>query len=86
MEILPYAVSVAKIGLWMMDHLMNIEASELFGRLYLRLPLHASANITICDALKNDWHQIIKPQNLDYILGNPPFIGARVMSSEQKFI
>ncbi|MEL0537214.1 class I SAM-dependent DNA methyltransferase [Staphylococcus debuckii] len=84
MEILPYAVSVAKIGLWMMDHLMNIEASELFGRLYLRLPLHASANITICDALKNDWHQIIKPQNLDYILGNPPFIGARVMSSEQK--
>ncbi|WP_331463377.1 class I SAM-dependent DNA methyltransferase [Macrococcoides canis] len=83
-EIVPYAVSVAKIGLWMMDHLMNIEASDLFGRLYLRLPLHPSANITVGDALKLNWADIISPQDLDYILGNPPFIGARLMSKEQK--
>ncbi|CYB46895.1 TPA: class I SAM-dependent DNA methyltransferase [Staphylococcus aureus] len=84
MEILPYAVSVAKIGLWMMDHLMNIEASELFGRLYLRLPLHASANIEVCDALTKEWSEIVPPNELDYVLGNPPFIGARIMSKEQK--
>ena len=86
MEILPYAVSVAKIGLWMMDHLMNIEASELFGRLYLRLPLHASANIEVCDALTKEWSEIVPPNELDYVLGNPPFIGARIMSKEQKIL
>lgn len=83
-EIVPYAVSIAKIGLWMMDHLMNKEASDLFGRLYLRLPLHASANIYVGDALSLDWEDVIKAEELKYILGNPPFIGARVMSKEQK--
>lgn len=83
-EIVPYAVSIAKIGLWMMDHLMNKEASDLFGRLYLRLPLHASANIYVGDALSLDWEDVIKANELNYILGNPPFIGARVMSKEQK--
>lgn len=83
-EIVPYAVSVAKIGLWMMDHLMNLEASELFGRSYLRLPLHASANIEIADALTLNWEDLISPTELNFILGNPPFIGARLMTKEQK--
>lgn len=83
-EIVPYAISVAKIGLWIMDHLMNIEASDLFGRLFLRLPLHASGNLYAIDALTNDWEKFINPKELDYILGNPPFIGARLMSNEQR--
>lgn len=72
-EIVPYAVSIAKVGLWLMDHLMNVEASELFGRLFLRLPLHAGANVVNADALEVDWQEIIPADELDYILGNPPF-------------
>ncbi len=83
-EIVPYAVSIAKVGLWLMDHLMNVEASELFGRLFLRLPLHAGANVVNADALKVDWQEIIPTNELDYILGNPPFLGAKKMSKENK--
>ncbi|MCL9660681.1 N-6 DNA methylase [Paenibacillus hunanensis] len=83
-EIVPYAVSIARVGLWLMDHLMNLEASELFGVYYARLPLHAGANIFNEDALVIDWKKIIPPSKLNYILGNPPFIGRR--NSEQKNI
>ncbi|MDA1634005.1 N-6 DNA methylase [Bacillus cereus] len=83
-EIVPYAVSIAKVGLWLMDHLMNVEASELFGRLFLRLPLHAGANVVNADALEVDWQEIIPTDELDYILGNPPFLGAKKMTNENK--
>lgn len=85
-EILPYAVSIAKVGLWLMDHLMNVEASELFGRLFLRLPLHAGANVVSADALKIDWEEIIPANELDYIFGNPPFLGAKKMTKEHKLV
>lgn len=85
-EILPYAVSIAKVGLWLMDHLMNVEASELFGRLFLRLPLHAGANIVNADALKVEWSEVIPYSDLNYILGNPPFLGAKKMNKETKQI
>ncbi|MEG1486869.1 DNA methyltransferase [Lactococcus sp.] len=54
-EIVPYAVSVARLGLWLMDHIMNLEASSLFGAYYARLPLHNGGNVVNADALKVDW-------------------------------
>lgn len=83
-EIEAYAVSIAKLSLWIMDHLMNLEASELFGQHYVRLPLHASANIMHDNALTVDWNEVIDSKDLNYILGNPPFIGNSMMSKEQK--
>lgn len=83
-EIQAYAVSIAKLGLWLMDHLMNLEASNKFGQQILRLPLHDGANITRGNALVIDWNEVIKPSELNYILGNPPFLGSAVMSEEQK--
>lgn len=85
-EIVPYAVSISKLGLWLMDHLMNLEASEMFGHHYARLPLHAGANIHCADALLINWEDVIEAKEIDYILGNPPFIGQTVMTSEQKSI
>jgi hypothetical protein len=85
-EIVPYAVSIAKVGLWLMDHLMNVEASEYFGQLYLRLPLNAGANVINADALHVDWKEIVPANELNFILGNPPFLGAKKMSKEQKQI
>ena len=83
-EIVPYAVSISRLGLWLMDHLMNLEASEMFGHHFARLPLHAGANIFTGDALLVDWEEVIKVEEIDYILGNPPFIGQTKMTSEQK--
>lgn len=80
-EIVPYAVSIARVGLWLMDHLMNMEASELFGQFYARLPLHAGANVVHANALEKDWEEVISPQELNYIFGNPPFLGHNKKSS-----
>lgn len=91
-EIQPYAVSISRVGMWLMDHLMNIEASDLFGELIRRIPLHTGANIVVADALTADWLQVFNNRthvpldidDLDYILGNPPFIGKSSMVTEQK--
>lgn len=83
-EIVPYAVSIARVGLWLMDHLMNVEASKLFGLYFARLPLHAGANITAADSLTVDWDEIVPATELNYILGNPPFLGARNLDDVQR--
>lgn len=82
-EIESYAASIAKLGLWLIDHLMNIETSEIFSRYFVRLPLDTGANIYALNAMEVDWRDIISPRDLDYIIGNPPFIGARLMDSAQ---
>lgn len=83
-ELQPYAVSIAKLGLWLIDHLMNMEASNKFGQYFVRLPLHAGANIYVDNALKLDWKDIVPISKLSYILGNPPFIGHNVKSSDNQ--
>lgn len=86
-EIQPYAVSIARVGMWLMDHLMNVEASELFGELVRRIPLHAGANVIEANALTTDWQEINSPKvtpEFDYIFGNPPFLGSKLLSDAQK--
>ena len=75
---------IARTGLWLMDHLMNMQFSEEFGRYYVRIPLEESAAIAHANALRIDWHDIVPKDELNYIMGNPPFSGARLMSREQK--
>ncbi len=70
-----------------MDHLCNREASVEFGQNYARIPIHDTPHILCANALTTDWKSLstdsaTKP--FSYILGNPPFNGARMMSSEQK--
>jgi type II restriction/modification system DNA methylase subunit YeeA len=63
---------------------MNMLISEEFGQYFVRLPLKKSPNIINGNALQIDWKELIKPEKLSYILGNPPFVGARLMNEEQK--
>jgi hypothetical protein len=83
-EIEEFPARIAQTALWLMDHLMNSKASERFGKYIARIPLTASPTIQIANALKNDWESIVPKDELNYILGNPPFLGARIMSKEQK--
>jgi len=79
-EIEEFPSLVAQTALWLTDHQMNLEASRMLGQHYVRLPLTASANIVHANALTTDWADVIAPDRLDFILGNPPFVGANWMT------
>ena len=82
-EIEEFPARIAEVALWLMDHQMNMRLSEAFGLYYARIPLRASAHIHNANALKLDWAEVVTPERLSYILGNPPFVAKHLMSAEQ---
>lgn len=74
-----FPCQIAQVGMWLMDHQMNNQVADLFGMYYVRLPLTQSATIVHGNALRLNWEDVIPKYELSYILGNPPFIGARMM-------
>jgi len=83
-EIEEFPAQVAQVAMWLTDHQMNIEASEVFGEPILRIPLVKSAHIRHGNALRLDWAEFVPPTRLNYILGNPPFVGKQYQTAEQK--
>ena len=83
-EISEFPARIAEVAMWMMDHIMNRQLSAEFGQSYLRIPLKASPNIQHGDALEVDWGALLAPEKCSYVLGNPPFIGAKVQSPGQR--
>lgn len=79
-----FAVRVAEVAMWLIDHQMNIKVSNEFGQYFVRLPLHKSAKIIHGNALQIDWHSITPKEKLNFILGNPPFIGKTYQNAYQK--
>ena len=75
---------IAETALWMMDHLMNNRLSLEFGQGYVRLPLRVSSRIAQADALEIDWADVLPPDHCSYVLGNPPFGGAKLQSELQR--
>lgn len=83
-EIEEFPSQIAQVALWLTDHQMNMQVSEEFGQYFRRLPLIHSASIHCGNALRMDWNDVISAEQVDYILGNPPFVGAMFMSPEQR--
>ena len=83
-EIEEFPAQVAQVALWLVDHQMNMLVREKFGTYFVRIPLTAAASIHHANALTTDWESVIAKTKLSYILGNPPFLGARVMNERQK--
>ncbi|MCL1980220.1 MAG: class I SAM-dependent DNA methyltransferase [Proteobacteria bacterium] len=83
-ELEDFPCQIAQAGMWLMDHMMNLRAADQFGLYFARLPLTASAHIVHGNALRMDWETVVPKEELSYILGNPPFAGARMMSETQK--
>lgn len=79
-----FAVRVAEVAMWLIDHQMNTKVSNEFGQYFVRLPLRKSANIVHGNALRIDWEEVIPKTKLSYILGNPPFVGRNLQNSSQK--
>ncbi|WP_434309077.1 class I SAM-dependent DNA methyltransferase [Hominifimenecus sp. rT4P-3] len=80
----PFQAQIAQVGLWLTDHQMNLEAADFFGMYYARIPLIQSAAIVQGNALSMDWESVTPDKENLYIIGNPPFVGARLMNPEQK--
>ena len=83
-EINDFAVSVAKTAMWIAEYQMREETSEIVKLEDDFLPLKSYANIHQGNALRTDWQQIVNPENLAYIIGNPPFLGYSNQNSAQK--
>ncbi len=83
-EINDFAVSVAKTALWIAESQMMAETESIVGKSLDFLPLKTSANIVQGNALRLDWETIVPRSELSYIMGNPPFVGASMMSAVQK--
>lgn len=83
-EINDFAVSVAKTALWIAEYQMLEETQSIVNRSLDFLPLKSYSNIVEGNALRIDWKEVIAPEKLNYIMGNPPFAGARFMSKTQK--
>ena len=83
-EINEFPVRIAEVALWLMDHQMNQRLSEAFGQYFVRLPLKKSATIRHANALRIDWREVLSPGNCSYLLGNPPFVGAKFQTDAQR--
>ena len=83
-EINDFAVTVAKTALWIAESQMMKETTDIIHHEIDFLPLKSYANITAGNALRMDWEEVVPKDKLNYIMGNPPFVGARLMDSAQK--
>ncbi|MCY3765458.1 MAG: N-6 DNA methylase [Gemmatimonadetes bacterium] len=83
-ELGEFPAHIAEVALWMMDHIMNNRLSLEFGKTYVRIPLEKSPHIRQGDALEVDWSELLPPEECSYVLGNPPFVGAKFQSQEQR--
>ena len=84
-EINDFAVSVAKTALWIAESQMLEETKEITYHAELNfLPLKSYTNIVEGNALTLDWETVVPKEKLNYIIGNPPFVGYTQQSKEQK--
>ena len=83
-EINDFAVTVATTALWISEAQMLTETEHIIHQDIDFLPLRSYTNIHEGNALRIDWETVVPKAHLNYIIGNPPFVGARLMSESQK--
>lgn len=82
-EIEEFPARIAETALHLTDHQANMQMAAAFGQYIPSLPLSKSANIKNANALRVDWNEVILAKDCTFIVGNPPFIGISMRSSEQ---
>lgn len=75
---------IAEVALWLVDHQMNQMVSEAFGQSYQRIPLRKNPKIKCGNALQMDWNEVLPKTECTYIIGNPPFVGAKYQTDSQR--
>ncbi len=83
-EIEEWPVRIAEVAMWLMDHQMNAELFERFGQVKATTPLTRSPHIVQANALRIDWNEVLPAEECTYVFGNPPFVGAKHLTGEQR--
>ena len=83
-EINDFACSVAQTALWIAESQMMQATDEIVGYNLDPLPLKTYTNIHEGNALRMDWNGVVAPEELNYIMGNPPFLGYSIQNESQK--
>lgn len=82
-EINDFAATVAKTALWIAESQMLKETEDIVAHQIDFLPLKSYANITEGNALRLNWEDVVPKEKLNYIMGNPPFVGHQYRTKEQ---
>ena len=83
-EINDFAATVAKTALWIAESQMLKETEDIIAHQIDFLPLKSYANITEGNALRLNWEDVVPKTKLNYIMGNPPFVGYSLQDKAQK--
>lgn len=84
-ELLTFPAEIARLSLWLTDHMANVDLGTMFGKPFRKFPLTEQPHIRGgMNALTTDWESVVSKSQLTHILGNPPFIGSKVMTDEQR--
>ena len=84
LEINDFAVTVARTALWIAESQMMKKTEDVVNMSLDFLPLKTAANIVEGNALRMDWESVVPKYELNYIMGNPPFVGYSLQSKDQK--
>ena len=79
-----FPAMIAEVAMWMADHIANNEINEAFRLNYARIPLTGGATILHGDALEVDWNEVLPATKCSFVMGNPPFVGAKFQTKEQR--
>jgi hypothetical protein len=83
-EMEEWPARIAETGMFLVDQQANHELARRFGQAPDRLPITMSATITVGNAIRTDWDDVLPASECTYIVGNPPFIGMSLLSNEQQ--
>ncbi|MCY3856741.1 MAG: hypothetical protein OXF78_10675, partial [Rhodospirillales bacterium] len=83
-ELGEFPARIAEAALWMIDHIMNNRLSLEFGQTFVRIPLEKSPHIVHGDALEAEWSGVLPAGDCAFVFGNPPFVGAKYQTPEQR--
>ena len=83
-EINDFAVAVARTALWIAESQMKKATEDMFNINLEYLPLKSFPNIREANALRIDWNEVVPAGEVDFIMGNPPFVGKKEQSKNQK--
>lgn len=83
-EINDFAVAVARTALWIAESQTMKETEHIVGKPIDYFPLKENPNIVEANALRIDWNEVVPATELNYIMGNPPFLGNNIMTKPQR--
>jgi hypothetical protein len=78
------AAHIARVAMYITDHQLNLDSANKFGKTRATVPLVSTPHIHNANALEVDWNNVVDAKDCSYIFGNPPFIGKKEQTTEQK--